>query len=48
VVAAGSRDLRPDIFALAKREGWILYELHQETRSLEDVFRELTGAEGGS
>ena len=48
VVVAGSRDLRPDIFALAKSEGWVLYELYQETRSLEELFRELTGAGDGS
>ena len=35
-------DLRPDIFALATRERWTLYELHQEQWSLESLFRELT------
>ncbi|MFQ6046168.1 MAG: ATP-binding cassette domain-containing protein [Gemmatimonadales bacterium] len=48
VTSDGSADVRPEIFALAKREGWTLFELHQETRSLEDVFRELTGAEEGT
>ncbi len=38
-----TRDLRPDIFRLATERGWTLYELHQETRSLEDLFRQLTG-----
>jgi len=37
-------DLRPDIFALATREGWTLYELHQEQGSLEGLFRQLTAA----
>ena len=37
------RDLRPEIFALATREGWTLYELHQEQGSLEALFRQLTG-----
>lgn len=40
-----SRDLRPAVFALAKERGWTLYELHQETRSLEDLFRQLTGGD---
>lgn len=35
-------DIRPQIFNLAKQHGWMLYELHQEETSLEDVFRELT------
>jgi len=37
------QDLRPEIFALATREGWTLYELHQEQGSLEALFRQLTG-----
>src|SRR6184192_2389253 len=41
-------DLRPEIFALAKSEGWTLYELHQEAGSLEDLFHQLTQASGGS
>jgi ABC-2 type transport system ATP-binding protein len=44
VVTASERDLRPDIFGLAKTQGWTLYELHQEAGSLEDLFRDLTGA----
>jgi ABC-2 type transport system ATP-binding protein len=39
---ASDHDLRPDIFGLATREGWTLYELHQEQGSLEGLFRELT------
>lgn len=35
-------EVRPDIFELCKREGWVLWELHQEEAKLEDVFRELT------
>ena len=38
------RDVRPEIFELAKASGWTLYELHQETASLEVLFRQLTGA----
>jgi len=42
----GSRDVRPDVFAQARERGWTLYELHQETRSLEELFRQLTGGAG--
>jgi gliding motility-associated transport system ATP-binding protein len=42
VLAVGAEDLRPRIFDLAKSAGWVLYELHQEAGSLEDLFRELT------
>jgi ABC-2 type transport system ATP-binding protein len=48
VTAKGGRDLRPDVFALARERGWILYELHQEKRSLEALFRELTGGSDAS
>jgi ABC-2 type transport system ATP-binding protein len=44
VTAAGG-DVRPRIFELAKSKGWVLYELHQETGSLEDLFRQLTAGE---
>jgi ABC-2 type transport system ATP-binding protein len=44
ISADSERDIRPDIFALAKSRGWTLYELHQEAGSLEELFRELTGA----
>lgn len=46
LTVAGEADLRPQIFGLAKRQDWVLYELHQEQGSLEDLFRELTA--GGS
>ncbi|HET7563921.1 MAG TPA: ATP-binding cassette domain-containing protein [Gemmatimonadaceae bacterium] len=45
VTANASDEIRPGIFELAKRDGWTLFELHQETGSLEDLFRELTAAE---
>jgi ABC-2 type transport system ATP-binding protein len=35
-------DLRPDIFRLIADKGWILLELHRDTQTLEDVFRQLT------
>src|SRR5574341_38309 len=42
ITADGARDLRPQIFELAKAKGWTLYELHQEAGSLESLFRHLT------
>jgi ABC-2 type transport system ATP-binding protein len=42
VTVAGSDDLRPRVFELAKASGWTLFELHQEAGSLEDLFRHLT------
>jgi ABC-2 type transport system ATP-binding protein len=42
VTADRDADVRPGIFALAKARGWTLYELHQETASLEELFRQLT------
>jgi ABC-2 type transport system ATP-binding protein len=48
IVASAERDVRPDVFNLAKDRGWTLYELHQEAGSLEDLFRELTGASAGA
>jgi len=43
LTASGAEDLRPEIFRLAARSGWTLYELHQEAGSLEDLFRQVTG-----
>lgn len=48
VAAAADADLRPRIFEAAKAEGWTLYELHQETGSLEDLFRQLTQSPDGA
>lgn len=42
LTVSGDKDLRLDIFDLAKRDNWRIFELHKESRSLEDVFRELT------
>lgn len=44
-ITAVGEDIRPRIFELAKSEGWVLYELHQEAGSLEDLFRQLTAGE---
>ncbi|HET7249041.1 MAG TPA: ATP-binding cassette domain-containing protein [Gemmatimonadales bacterium] len=51
VTVSGETDVRPAIFELAKREGWTLYELHEEQGNLEELFRQLTtesGAEAAS
>ena len=45
VTVAGTEDLRPQVFELAKAAGWTLFELHQEAGSLEDLFRQLTAGE---
>jgi len=42
LVTAGTEDLRPRIFEVAKTNGWTLFELHQEAGNLEDLFRQLT------
>jgi ABC-2 type transport system ATP-binding protein len=44
VTALATAELRPEIFRLAAGAGWTLYELHQESGSLEDLFRDLTAA----
>jgi ABC-2 type transport system ATP-binding protein len=47
LVAGGGEDLRPQIFRLAAREGWTLWELHRSRASLEELFRELTDGKVG-
>jgi ABC-2 type transport system ATP-binding protein len=37
-----SFDLRGDIYQKIKQTDWILLELRQETKSLENIFRDLT------
>jgi ABC-2 type transport system ATP-binding protein len=39
---SGSADPRADIFNLAKKRDWTLWELHEERPRLEDVFHSLT------
>ena len=36
------QDVRADIFRLVADKGWVLLELHRDTQTLEDVFRQLT------
>ncbi|HWL86544.1 MAG TPA: ATP-binding cassette domain-containing protein [Polyangiaceae bacterium] len=35
-------DLRPELFRLIVDKGWVMLELHRDTQTLEDVFRNLT------
>ena len=44
ITTDGSVDIRPLVFATAKERGWTLYELHRETRSLEELFMQLTAS----
>ena len=37
-----NEDIRADIFRLIADKGWVLLELHRDTQTLEDVFRQLT------
>ena len=36
------QDIRADIFRLIADKGWVMLELHRDTQTLEDVFRQLT------
>ncbi len=38
----GEDDVRPEIFRLAKRREWVLWELREDRARMEDVFHELT------
>ena len=42
ISVAGDVDLRPEIFKLAKKRDWVLWELHEQRARLEDVFHSLT------
>lgn len=42
VACTGAKDVRPDIYEIIKNNNWPLLEFHRETRSLENIFRELT------
>ncbi len=39
---ASKADLRPEVYRKIKDTDWILLDFHQETQSLENIFRELT------
>ncbi|AKU97125.1 ABC transporter, ATP-binding protein [Labilithrix luteola] len=42
VAGDDNTDLRPEIFRMVADKGWVLLELHRDTQTLEDVFRQLT------
>lgn len=42
ITTQADEDLRPEIFNLAKRRNWVLYELREERARMEDVFHDLT------
>lgn len=39
---SSTADLRPEVYRRIKETDWVLLEFHQETQSLESIFRELT------
>jgi ABC-2 type transport system ATP-binding protein len=39
---SSTADLRPEVYRRVKETDWVLLEFHQETQSLENIFRELT------
>ena len=42
ISVSADKDVRPDIFQLAKRRNWVIWDMHQESGRLEDLFHELT------
>ena len=42
----GDDDVRPEIFQLAKKRYWVLWELREDKARMEDVFHELTAEPG--
>lgn len=42
VICEGADDPRPALYAAIKATDWVLVEFHQETKTLEVIFRELT------
>lgn len=42
IESSAGQDIREDFFRLAVKENWVIMEMVQESRSLEDVFRGLT------
>jgi ABC-2 type transport system ATP-binding protein len=39
---AGGEDIRPQIYRLVKSTDWVLLDFHQESQTLETIFRQLT------
>ncbi|MDY6793532.1 MAG: ATP-binding cassette domain-containing protein [Thermodesulfobacteriota bacterium] len=42
LTSTSSADIRGDIYKKVRQTDWILLEMHQETQTLENIFRELT------
>ncbi|HUU41106.1 MAG TPA: AAA family ATPase, partial [Desulfatiglandales bacterium] len=42
ITYGSSMDLREDIYSKIRQSDWILLEFHQKTKTLENIFRELT------
>jgi ABC-2 type transport system ATP-binding protein len=42
LAVSGEKELRPEIFRIATEKDWVLWELHRERASLEQLFHELT------
>lgn len=42
LTAEGEADIRPEIFKLAKKRDWVLWELREDVARMEDVFYSLT------
>ncbi len=42
VLVSGEGDVRPQVFDMAKRRDWVLWDLHEEGASLSDLFHSLT------
>ena len=42
ISVSADTDVRPSIFELAKRRNWVIWDMHQESGRLEDLFHELT------
>ncbi len=40
-------DVRPQVYNLAKKRGWVIWELHQEAARLGDLFHQLTHEDQG-
>lgn len=46
IYTSTEKELRPELFQLAKSENWTLWELYEETANLEDIFHNLTSDTG--
>ena len=47
LLVSGEGDVRPQVFDMAKRRDWVLWDLHEEGASLADLFHSLTAGDEG-